>query len=394
MQQTPAQPRQLLPPEAYTSDAWHKREQRELFARSWVFAGMEGDLKAPGDYQVVSAGAASLILLRDEEGSLRAFHNVCRHRGTRLLEGRGNVARGIACFYHRWAYDLAGRLTTMALGREQFPGVDKATLGLLPAAVGTWQEMVFVNPDPAGEPFETWLADVASTLVTHEPGQQRPHGPAGLVEVADVLYRVKSNWKIVVENFIDGYHLPILHHTSLADGDFMQQRWWPVGRHIAFYRPLKPGIRHDNRALPVIDGIPASYGASYVWFFPNMAIFETATSWSTFHVLPVSANECHVHSRIRAMPGALEGHEPPFADIADPPAHVVRAAGPYAERRRDFEGIHPLASDDVMMEDIYACEAVQQGLETGFARVGPLARWEATMTFFQGHVLEHVPLYP
>lgn len=392
MAKMPNQPRQLLPVEAYTSEAWHKREQRELFARSWVFAGMVEDLEAPGDYRIVGAGAASLILLRDDAGHLRAFHNVCRHRGTRLLEGRGNVARGIACFYHRWAYDLAGRLTTVSLARDQFPGLDKSTLGLHPAQVGIWQDMVFVNPDPAAEPFEAWLADVPSTVVTHEPGQQRPHGPAGLVEVADVTYRVRANWKIVVENFIDGYHLPILHHTSLADGDFMKQHWWPVGRHIAFYRPLKPGILHDGQALPVIDGIPASYGASYVWFFPNMAIFETATSWSTFHVIPVAADRCLVHSRLRAMPEALNGHRPPFPEIADLPAHVARAAGPFAERKADFDGVHPLESNDVMMEDIYACEAVQAGLETGFAEVGPLSHWEATMTFFQGHILEHVPL--
>src|SRR6185437_13012243 len=95
-------PRQILPIEAYTSEAWFRREQAELFGRVWVFAAMAEDLKKPGDYKVVQTGRASLILLRDREGALRAFHNSCRHRGTRLLEGEGNVGRAVTCFYHGW----------------------------------------------------------------------------------------------------------------------------------------------------------------------------------------------------------------------------------------------------------------------------------------------------
>lgn len=285
---TAVAPRQLLPLEAYTGAEWFRREQETLFAHSWVFAGMTEDLKDPGDYLAVEAGTIPLFLLRGHDGELRAFHNVCRHRGVRLLEGRGNVGRRVVCFYHSWSYELTGELASVTLERDQFPAIDKSCLGLQPAKVGIWQNLVFVNADPAAEDLSDWLGDLPAKTGPHVPDQRGPFAPEALVEVASVVYRVRANWKVVVENFIDGYHLPLLHRVSLADGDFMKQRWEPVGRHISFYRPLKPGIAHDNLALPVIDGVPATFGLAYYWLFPNVGISETATRWSTFHVIPLA----------------------------------------------------------------------------------------------------------
>ncbi|HZS83342.1 MAG TPA: aromatic ring-hydroxylating dioxygenase subunit alpha [Stellaceae bacterium] len=382
-------PRQIMPAEAYVSMEWFRREQAELFSRCWVFAGMTEDLKAPGDYQVIATGRASLILLRDAEGGLRAFHNNCRHRGTRLLEGKGNVGRAITCFYHSWSYDLAGRLKSVTLESEQFPGIDKSCLGLKPASVATWRNLVFVNPDPAAEPLERWLSDIPQKLGPFEEGETRPHDPERLVEVADVVYRVRANWKIIVENFIDGYHLPLLHPISLGDGDFMKQHWEAVGRHQAFYRPLKPGISHNDRPLPVIEGLPANYGASYQWLFPNLGLYNLATFWSTFHVIPLEAGLSLVQSRIRAMPEALERAANWPREFTDLPPHIVSAKGPYAEARDPFPPVHPTKSNNVMLEDIYACEAVQAGLEAG-GTIGPLSRWERPLEFFQRQVLDYV----
>src|SRR5215469_10266629 len=252
---TKPSPRQLLPTHAYTSEEWFRRERAALFGHSWMFATMVEDLKSPGDYHCLSSGGPSLIVLRDEQGELRAFHNRCRHRGSRLLEeGHGKLDREISCFYHRWTYDLSGRLTAVTLGREQLPDIDKSCYGLHPAKVAVWKNLIFVNPDPEAESFEAWLSGVPEkqTQWMHEPGQLHAHDPEKLVEVSSVRYRVRANWKIVVENFIDGYHLPLLHRVSLADGDFMKQKWEPEGRHVTFYRPLRSGISHNNQPLPVI----------------------------------------------------------------------------------------------------------------------------------------------
>lgn len=222
------------------------------------------------------------------------------------------------------------------------------------------------------------------------PRNAAAHAPGRLVELADVSYRFGANWKIVAENFIDGYHLPLLHAVSLADGDLMSQAFATAGRHITFYRGLKPGQRHDNRVWPVIAGVPADFGAAYIWFFPNLAIFETAASWSTFLVEPIAPNLSAVHCRFFAMPQAMDRADA-WPAIPDPlPPYVLSAKGAGAGPWIDARGLHPLQTRDVNCEDIYACEAVQQGMESGSAEVGPLSRWEANLTFFQRQILDYV----
>ena len=380
------EPRQVMPIEAYTSDHWFSREQQELFGKVWTFAGMTEDLKAPGDYRCVQAGRYPIVILRDQASELRAFHNLCRHRGSQLLQGTGNAGSAITCFYHRWKYDLTGQLLRVPQEKEQFPGLDKSCLGLLPAQVATWRNLVFVHPEPEAEPLQTWLADFPDTV--------GPHVPENLVEAANVRYRVKANWKIVVENFIDGYHFFYLHPASLGDGDFFQQEWRPAGRHWTFYRPLKTGVSHDNEELPVIQGVDPTYGAGAYVLFPNLALYERATYWLTFLVEPVAADRSIVELRIRAMPEGLErlqsaSEESPGVD--DLPDYIESATGPAAFLRVPPRDVHPLDSDNVMLEDIYACEAVQRGMGSPRCEVGPMSKWEAALTFFQQQILDYVP---
>jgi choline monooxygenase len=393
-------PRQLLPASAYTSESWFQHERQELFAKTWNFAGMVEDVSAPGDYMTLECGNAALVVLRDLNGRLRAFHNVCRHRGARLLEGSGNIQRGlISCFYHKWTYNLKGelQLASVPYQQEVFPCLDKSLYGLHHAKVATWKNLLFVHPDPGAMPFEEWLAEVPGKLGPFKPDQERLHDPEELVEISDIVYRVHANWKIVTENFIDGYHLPLLHSVSLGDGDFMLQRWQPAGRHQAFYRPLKPGIAKDRsyadpeEPMPVIEGIPPDYGFSYQWLFPNVALSQTAYSWSTFQVLPVSARESLVRTRVRAMKtsGQSKMNE---VDPRDLPPHIASAKGySLSADRLQIGPVHALESNNVMLEDIYACEKVQEGMCSPVFSVGPLSKWEAPLTFFQRQVLDFVP---
>ena len=377
------EPKQLLPPRGYTTADWFAREQEGLFGKVWNYAGFTGDLAAPGDYLCVAAGRAPLVVLRDETGELRAFHNICRHRGSQLLEGSGSVGRTIQCFYHNWTYDLRGRLRAVPQENEQFPGLDKKCLGLHPAKVATWKNLMFVHPDPEAEALEEWFAGFGETV--------GPHEPENLVEVSRARYRFKANWKIVVENFIDGYHLFYLHPQSLGDGDFFKQDWQPRGRHWTFRRPLKPGIHHDEEILPVIEGVASDYGAGAYILFPNLALFETATSWSTFFVIPVSADLSIVEVRVLAMPEALERLGNSRIDPTDLPEHILSVEGPILFDRLDGEGVHPLESEDVMREDIYACEAVQKGMNSPLFEVGPMSKYESALSFFQQQVLDYVP---
>jgi Rieske 2Fe-2S family protein len=397
--------RQALPVEAYTSNDWLERERRELFDRTWAFAGMTEDVAAPGDYKCIDIGNTALVLIRDPNGRLRAFHNVCRHRGARLLEGSGNIAGNVVtCFYHKWTYSLADGFALVGVPHQQaiFPTLDKSCHALHAAKVATWKNLVFVHPDPEAGGFDDWLADIPRMLGPFEPGQTAVQDPERLVEVSDVVYRVRANWKIVTENFIDGYHLPLLHAASLRDAECSKQRWRAVGRHQAFYRPIRAGVpqeksylgQYGDRPWPTIDGVPDTYGASYQWLFPNLGLFQTATSWSTFHVIPVEPALSFVHSRVRAVPIAAMPDEE-TVDPDDLPAHIVSARGRClsdAERRQSGPPVHPLRSADVMLEDVYACEAVQRGLASSRSSVGTLSRWEAPVAFFQRQILDYVPL--
>lgn len=376
-------PRQVLGPQAYTSRAYFERERQELFGRVWTFVGFTADFARPGDFRCLDAGAYPLVVLRDRDGSLRAHHNLCRHRGSRLLEGAGNAGTSIRCFYHNWTYDLSGRLVLVPQEADQFAPLDKACLGLKPARVATWRNLVFAHPDPDAEDLESWMAGFGERV--------GPHEIENLVEVADVRYRCRANWKLVIENFIDGYHFFYLHPVSFGDADYFRQHWWPAGRHWMFHRPLKADLERSWEDLPVISGVAPNYGAGAYVLFPNLALFETANSWSTFHAIPVAPDETVIDIRLLADPSALERLGSGDVDMASQPESVVWSKGPYSFHRENARTVHPLESDDAMLEDLYACEAMQVGMASPAYEAGPFSGWEDSLTFFQNQVADYVP---
>jgi Rieske 2Fe-2S family protein len=205
------EPRYLLPPGAYRDHAWFERERATVFTDRWSLVADAAQLAEPGDYVAATVGDAPLLVVRGDDGRLRAHHNVCRHRGMAMLEGEGRCDRAITCFYHQWRYGLDGRLVAVPQRRAQFPDLEPADWGLRPAAVDEWEGMVFAHPDPAAPP----LADVVAPLAVHTGS----HRPGLLVEVARVDLEARCNWKLFVENHIDVYHLWYLHERSLGDFD-------------------------------------------------------------------------------------------------------------------------------------------------------------------------------
>ena len=131
-----------LPIEAYTAPEWFEREQEELFGRVWQFGGFVEDVAEPGDFVTVQAGHHPLFVVREPDGSLRAFHNICRHRGTQLLRTTGKSRKSIICPYHHWTYSLDGDLKSIPGRKSEFPDTDLSTLCLHKASVATWREAV------------------------------------------------------------------------------------------------------------------------------------------------------------------------------------------------------------------------------------------------------------
>ncbi len=192
----------LLPGRAYHDPAIHEFERTEWFRRDWIAVGREEDAAEPGTYFLAEVDDEALIVVRARDGVLRAFYNVCRHRGTAVVEEQCGKAVRFQCPYHAWIYDLDGSLIR-AKHTDDLDGFTLAEYGLAPVRLATWQGFVFVSLDPEAEPLETWLGDLVPHLGRFDFGALRV--------AHTVTYEVDANWKFVAENYSECYHCPGIH---------------------------------------------------------------------------------------------------------------------------------------------------------------------------------------
>ena len=372
----------ILPVEAYTSQEWFDKEQKLIFSKVWQFAGFVEDIKSPGDYITVQAGLNSIFIVKGRDQSLRAFHNMCRHRGTQLLRAVGKKQKAITCPYHDWTYDLEGNLMSIPEEKDEFPCVDKKSLGLKSASVEAWRGMLFVHPDPNAQPLLEWFDGVWNYL--------GPHKPENLVEYEGTKteHMINANWKIVAENYIDVYHLSHLHSETLNMYQHDKAEFRFIGPHYVFWEPLAEKYAENLEDLIPYKRIPEvsdlELGAFVPWLFPNLGLGETESAWSVFHAIPLAPNKTKVIIRSKLTP--------------------VSESEYYRQERkswRNWEGImgfkakyegdenDPMASGDFMQEDIYACEQQQKSLKSPYFEVGATAQnREGTVRDFQ-KIVEH-----
>lgn len=192
-----------LPGEYFTSvDIW-QREQQRIFRASWLLAGHVLALPEPGSYFLHEFGADSVIVLRGVDGKIRAHHNFCRHRGTRLCTAAtGKLDSTLRCSYHAWTYELDGRLRG-APNMQDVTGFDRAAWGLKPAALAEWNGFLFVNVVDDPQPFEAALPALAGRFA-HWPLRE-------LTSVHRTVYEVAANWKLFFHNYSECYHCPTVH---------------------------------------------------------------------------------------------------------------------------------------------------------------------------------------
>ena len=205
-----------LPFSWYSAEEILRRERALIFARSWQYAGRAEEVAEPGSFLATDAGGVPILVTRDQEGVLRAFLNVCRHRGTVLTEGCGRRAT-IQCHYHAWTYELDGTLRT-APRSDREESFDNADWSLLPASVGSWGPFLFVNPDADAISLEEHLGDLPEILA-------RDIDVDGLVFHRRIDFGLDANWKIVVENFLECYHCPTAHPGFSAEVDVHPDRY-------------------------------------------------------------------------------------------------------------------------------------------------------------------------
>lgn len=316
-------------PAAYVDPDRYEAERRTVFARAWTAVGTASQLAEPGAYLAVWVAGYPLVVVNDG-GTLRAFHNICRHRSGPLVdEGSGRCSR-LVCRYHGWAYALDGRLSA---ARDFGAEVDGEDLSLVPARVATWRGLLFVALDPVEADLVSWIGPLAA------------HAAPFPMETFEVTHRsthdLAANWKVYAENYQEGYHIPVVH-PGLA-------RQIDAGR----YAVAIDGAVTVHTA-PARDG--AVTDGAWLWRFPGLALNLYPSGMCLESYWPTGPASTRVAYT--------------FAFAAGTPEEEVEAA--------------VASSVAILEEDRAICEAVQRNLASGLARPGVLSpRHEAGVALVQ-----------
>jgi choline monooxygenase len=369
-----------LIPDAYTSPAFFALEQERVFASSWVAVGLVGDVDEPGRCVVVDVAGRSILITRNRHGALRGFHNVCRHRATKLLDGDAReVGRHhrIRCPYHSWTYDTDGNCLGTPLfegsdvpaGQEPIfdtsiaRGFDRADHGLLPVSVDSWGLFLFVNLSPDPEPLTTALGDLPQRFADHRLGEWTP--------LRRRTYDVAANHKLVGENFMEYYHLPWVHPELNQVSRFSDHyRWQGPGRYTGMCttpvsRNTEAGGWDGLRPLSTLGPEDADSGR-FVWLFPSTALVVLPNHAFVLFNRPVAPDRTVETAVLLAHPESLE----------DPGAEA---------------GIEALEKfwDLVNRQDLEIVERVQEGITNPAYRGGRMCfRFEEPLHRFQNMVID------
>jgi Rieske 2Fe-2S family protein len=195
---------ETLPQRYFVSPEIFAKEQERIFSAQWVLVGHQSQIARAGDYLVQEVAGESLIVLRDQQGEVRGFYNVCRHRGTRLCEEEAGHSSTIQCPYHAWTYGLDGRLIGVP-HMDKVPGFDKAEYSLHAVNLALWEGFLFVNLADAPAPLEEMFAPLAGKFTHWNLPKLR--------SARRIEYDVRANWKLICENYSECYHCPGVHPT-------------------------------------------------------------------------------------------------------------------------------------------------------------------------------------
>lgn len=309
-----------IPSKWYVDPGFHALDLEAVFRRSWHLVGAESQIPTVGDRLVGEAAGDPVIAVRDDEGDIRAFYNICRHRGgpVATCDGSGRV---LQCQYHGWTYGLDGSLR----GMPRFDRVelfDKKSFGLVPLATTTWQGLVFVHLDSRPPSLEAQVCDVTREL--------RSADVTGMRFARKVEYEVACNWKAYVDNYLEGYHIPFVHPELAKLYDYRRYRTETYGSCSIQRAPLT-----EEETLYSSGGGEAFY----CFVFPNIMLNILPGRMQTNVVLPVAPDRCRVVFWYY------------YADVESA-----------AARRKIEEDV--AYSDGVQREDMAICEHVQRGLSS------------------------------
>ncbi len=330
---------QTLASRFYTDPSILEIEKARIFRKTWQMVGTldqscgevngaKRTIADPESFFTADVSGEPIIVVRDKQGTLRAFSNVCRHRAGPIALGSGckNVLR---CQYHGWTYTLDGRL----IGTPDVEGVeffDRSTMGMVPLRLETWEKFIFVNFDSGAEPLSAFLGDI--------PQQARGFQFDGLQLAERRDYVIECNWKVYVDNYLEGYHIPIAHPGLMREIDYAQYRTDTFRYHSQQFAPIR-AMKSDDEGERAYAPGTGLQEALYFWVFPNLMLNIYPDNISTNLIVPIT------HEK------TLTIFEWFFHDLdSDRVQERIKKAVAF--------------SDEVQQEDITLCENVQRGLRS------------------------------
>ncbi len=250
----PARPT-LVPADRYRSPAFAQLEVDRMWPKVWQLACTVDHVAEAGDYFEYRCGPYSVLVVRGDDGELRAFQNVCRHRGNSLCSGAGSELRELKCGYHGWTWDLSGALKRVP-NRKGFGALHMSEFPLLAARVDTWERLVFVNLDVEAMPLSDWLESVPEDIAWCSLGDFRCY--------ATITVEVDANWKTIADGFSETYHIQTLHpelHRCMDDVYAPQVIWGRTGKSEQVYGIPSPQIKEPLTDADVWDAYVTTQGA-------------------------------------------------------------------------------------------------------------------------------------
>ena len=355
-----------LPAWTYHDAEFRAVERERIFRPSWQVVCHVSDIAAAGDWHTLDYIGESVIVTRGRDGQLRAFTNVCRHRGSRLVDGASGCAKRLVCPYHAWTYDLDGRLIGVP-DSASYPTLDKAKSGLAPVELEVWRGFIFVRLQDDGGPT------VAQMMAPYE-AMVEPYRFEALTALGRVTLRPRAvNWKNVGDNYSDGLHIPVAHPglTRLfgksygVEAEENVDRMWGdmVDRPSANWSE-----RMYQRLLPPVPHLPDAAQRHWLYFklWPNVAFDIYPDQVDFMQWLPVSPTECLIREISYVMPDDRR---------------EMRAAR-YCNWRINRQ---------VNAEDTLLITRVQQGMESRSFTMGPLSDKEVCLKHFCKRMREIIP---
>ncbi len=329
-----------IPVGRYRDPQMYELETERVWRRTWLFAAHESDLAEPGSYRTFERSGAPIVIVRGEDGTVRAFYNSCRHRGAPVVRDDCGTARRLTCQYHSWSYDLAGTLRAVPDVRS-FAGLDQDSLGLVPVRCEVWEGWVFVNEDPAAEPLVDFLGPLCEQM-------KEVDGPS-LRRVGTQVHHVNANWKAMVDAFLEVYHIRTVHPDNAAllyDDSTVSVAMLPHGhsRLSVAVRPELMGVMDPSPAAdnPSVGRLWRETSTSFGWF-PNVVAPLDTGAFPLLCMWPVDERTTELE---------LQWFAPSWGDGDMPEEHAVRMT----------------LFETVMDQDTANMAAIQRSVESHGAR--------------------------